>query len=442
MAHDVARPRGLSAPLNAAPHVVFARARQLRARLADPRSRAAFIYLGATVLARAGSIFLIPLYTRALDLDEYGLLALAQTIVVFLATPLSLGLNSSVVRQFYASASTEESTFRAGSSARWMIASTALVSAMLVAAGVWLPLDAPLGLPGSGRLLVVAAAGTALATLPVVYHRASQQPLRAAAFQLGEFCASLGAGLGLVLGLGRGLRGAVEALAVSGALMGTVAVVFVFARLPGRFDPAVLRSSLRFSVPLVPHGAANQVQQMSDRWVLRWNGLESALGSYALAGQVAIPVSMTIGAWNEAVTPSMGEVYRQGGTDGLIAALPRFLRTYLGMAALPAVAVIAALPVFWMILGDRFTSSLFLVPVLCVIMALECAYYPLSNVLFFADRPSSIVRVSVGSGILNVLLNVALIPVLGVWGAFVSRLLSMGARTVAVGMAVRTLARE
>ena len=143
MAHDVARPRGLSAPLNAAPHVVFARARQLRARLADPRSRAAFIYLGATVLARAGSIFLIPLYTRALDLDEYGLLALAQTIVGFLATPLSLGLNSSVVRQFYASASTEESTFRAGSSARWMIASTAVVSAMLVAAGVWLPLDAP-----------------------------------------------------------------------------------------------------------------------------------------------------------------------------------------------------------------------------------------------------------------------------------------------------------
>src|ERR1700746_554564 len=72
-------------------------AQRARRRVLGP----AGIYFGATLLARAGAVLLIPIYTRRLTREEYGDYALAQTMIAFLPTLLSLGLLSAMARYYY-----------------------------------------------------------------------------------------------------------------------------------------------------------------------------------------------------------------------------------------------------------------------------------------------------------------------------------------------------
>src|SRR5262245_14025817 len=59
------------------------------------------VYLAASILAKAGALVLIPLYTRKLSPDQYGDLVLAQVLVSILPTLLSWGLASAVGRFYF-----------------------------------------------------------------------------------------------------------------------------------------------------------------------------------------------------------------------------------------------------------------------------------------------------------------------------------------------------
>jgi O-antigen/teichoic acid export membrane protein len=189
----------------------------------------AAIYLGATILARAGAFVLIPLYTRRLTIEEYGEYALAQTLVQILPTFLSLGLVSAIARFYYDEKDVKVATQRVGSASRWMAALT-LGSATLLQVGVlafW-----PAGGRGvAGRwevsCVIWAAAGGALAAIPALYLRCAQRPLAASAFQVGQFVSIAGAGLFLVAGLDRGLRGAIEASALAYGIDGLVGLFYI-----------------------------------------------------------------------------------------------------------------------------------------------------------------------------------------------------------------------
>ena len=84
----------------------------------------AAVYLGASVLARAGSLILIPLYTRRLTLEEYGNYALFLTLLVFLSTFISAGLVSAIPSAYFSEQDRAEGKRRASEVARW----TAIVS--------------------------------------------------------------------------------------------------------------------------------------------------------------------------------------------------------------------------------------------------------------------------------------------------------------------------
>lgn len=64
------------------------------------RSPAA-VYSAASVLARAGSLLLIPFYTRRLTLEQYGKHALFLTLISFLATFLSIGLVAAIPTAYF-----------------------------------------------------------------------------------------------------------------------------------------------------------------------------------------------------------------------------------------------------------------------------------------------------------------------------------------------------
>lgn len=402
------------------------------------------VYLGATVLARAGAILLIPLYTRRLTTGEYGDYALAQTLIALLSTPLALGLHSAVARFYFEAKDLKKSIERASSVARWLILITVALSAVLQ---VGVLVAAPAGSQGiHGRwelsCILWAAAGSGIALIPGQYLRGAQRPFAGAGFQIGEFVLNIGAGLLLVLVLNRGLRGAVEAAALASCINGVMAIVFVGIALKGPLCRQTLREAIKFSLPFVPHALGNQVQFIADRWVMKLTGNDAALGVYALATQLTTPVSMTTQAWNTASTPQIGEVSRNEGAIGVAAHAYRYQRSYVLVTAAAALAVCVGLPVAAFVIGKNFSQALHVIPVICGILILESLYFANAVLVFYVDKPAVIPKITISAGILNVLLNVVFVPLFGIWGAILARSISMGLRSAAMWYAARSFLRQ
>ncbi len=406
----------------------------IRARLFSRRVGIASVYLGATVLARAGAVLLIPLYTRRLSLAEYGDYALAQTLISLLATPIALGLHAAVGRFYFDLNDLSASKERVGSAARWLVVVTIGIAALLELLVLAARPAGTHGIFGRWELscIVWGAAGASVGQVPPQYLKSAQRPFPAAAFQLTEFFLTVGSGLFMVLYLGRGFRGAVEAMAIAGLANGVIATGFVLIALKGPLSRVVLREAMRFSLPFIPHGVGNQVQFVADRWVMKLTGNETALGAYALASQLTTPVSMAIEAWHQASGPQIGEALRTGGIAEVSKRRFGYQRSYLLVGLATSLAVCVALPIAGLLVGKSFHAALWIAPLLCALIVMESLYLSNAVMLLYANEPAWLPKITIPAGALNVLLNAALVPFFGIGGALTSRAVAMGLRSGAM----------
>ncbi len=402
----------------------------------------AVVYLGAALLSRVGGFLLVPLYTRRLTLEEYGEYALFLTLLTFLSTFLSLGLVGAITKFYFSSADRDDGRARAAEVARWVIA-VCLTSGTILAITVWtLAPDAGVALWSRSTLLlaIVGGLGVAIGPIPSVLLRAEQRPYAAASFQLVQFATTIGAGLLFVLVLDRGYRGAIEAAAAGQAIAGLLAIAYVTALPRGAMSAATLRRALRFAVPFVPHFIAAWLQGAADRWIMNGAGYEAELGEYSLATQVASPVSMLVLAYNDSVGPTLGEHYRRGGLPEVRANLRgvrlRFLAAVLGVGGV----LVLALPAIALLVGEDFRSGLLLVPFVLLTLVPDPALYSADyHVVYYAGRTRVLGGATVIAALVNVALNLLLIPATGAWGAIAARFCAGATRAGIVHWAARTV---
>lgn len=397
------------------------------------RSNAA-IYLGGSVLSRIGSIILIPLYTRRLTPEDYGEYAIAVSFLTVLPHCLSLGLTAGLIRVFFAEKDPVLARARVGSVARGMFAiviATGLALALLTLLFVKAPL---VGVrPRLFPLLVAAAAGNAMAMVPEVYLRAAQRPKHTVALQLTSFLSSASLALVFVIVLGRGVVGLVEAAACSSALMAIIAIVFVRLSL-GRATRIVAETwdGLRVSLPLVPNVIAHWAQLTMDRWILTAYGASASLGTYYLAVQILSPITMVLAAWNDAQSARQGELYRAEGAAASYAQLGKTYRSYLAVALVPALGLVAGSPLLPLIIGPKFLGAIAIMPVLGAALVADAFYYPSANYLFFVGRTRLIPVATVVTTVLSTSMSILLLPRYGLPGLVACRFFGAALRAAAM----------
>ena len=276
------------------------------------------VYLAAAVLARVGSFVLVPLYTRKLSLAEYGDYALAQTFTMLLQTLLTSLFLTALSRLYFDAPTKAEAHERAAEVASWFAGAGAVFGVVLmglVFGATFLANLSHQAIPGPFHgwelsCIVAAGIGSALGSLPFLSMRLAERPMAASAFNLMQFGVTALSGIVLVVTLERGLRGAIEALAVSGLVSGISAIVFIARHYRFRLARKALNDAVRFSLPLLPDSIIQFLRSATDRWVLKSFGMTSDLGAYAVANQVLVPAGLVGRAWNDAEAVRIGELYR------------------------------------------------------------------------------------------------------------------------------------
>jgi O-antigen/teichoic acid export membrane protein len=406
-------------------------------------ARGSALYTLGTFLPRLGALLLLPVYTMTLDPAAFGVVSLMLSVSTLLAIVYRLGLDGALLRlhfdlspkerpRLYATLTTISVVVTIGASTLLGLAAAPFFSRLFTGIS-FLPF---------GLLTLAITSATALQYVPTVFYRATERPGRFLAYSGAIMVAGIMATVVFLVELRLGAVGALLGQLLGGIIGLLIGAVVLMRLRPLRFEPGLARSGLAFGLPLVPHSISGWILNVSDRWLL---GLllgvgaiqaQAAIGVYSLGYQLAQAVSLVALSFNAAWGPffyARGEsrhgpaLLREMTT--VVAALLGALAVALAVAGPEIIRVMA--PASWGSARDQAADVLRVVALASFIYSV---YFMVSSAIFLTRRTALLPLLTVSAGAANVVLNLLLIPRVGIMGAAWSTV--VGYTILAVGAAI------
>jgi O-antigen/teichoic acid export membrane protein len=389
------------------------------------------IYLAVSVASKGVSVLLIPTYTSHLSRADYAAYGLAQTIVWIAPALMSLALSNALSRFYFDHTDAEPRDRVMGSIAVAIIAS-ALGTALLAQAIVQILPKSPVSVLSKPQLTCVlwTCAAAPVAEISMSYFRVSERAGRFAAVNLGGFALTVATTLYMMVLRNRGLDGLLYGMLAGQLGPAAFSIYFTWRALRPKLDWSLFVEAARYSIPFIPHMVGNALMIGVDRWALEYYAMRDDLGLYTLATQLSMPVMLATSAWNEASSPRFIAAWRDGGEPAARKALPRVIFGFLLSGFVALVAILVAMPILRRFVGARFQGAFPLVPWVGLSWIIGTLFSAFVNVLTLRKTSRIIPVLTFASVVVNVLLNFALVPRWGVYGAILATGLAFAFRNL------------
>ncbi len=277
---------------------------------------------------------------------------------------------------------------------------------------------------GMGDIVAIAAWIAFYDALTVIPYAALRMARKARRFAMTKFAVivvNVIANLVLVVGMKQGIMGVFIAGMIS-SIVGVFLVAPEIAQfLRTRFDTSLLREMLAFGLPTIPSGFAAMMLQVIDRPIMQLMAGADEVGMYQANFRLALPMMMMVTMFEYAWKPfflshSSGKeartLFPRVLTYFTVACSLVFLSTSLLMeyvVRMPFVGGRFINPIYW--------SGLGIIPI--ILLAYFCLgiYTNLTAGIYIRKRTKYLpIATGVAAGV-KVVLNLALIPLIGMWGA-------------------------
>jgi O-antigen/teichoic acid export membrane protein len=391
-------------------------------------STSSTIYTAGLIALRFGGLLLIPLYWRYLTPADYGILAAATVVTNFLAVFLGLAVSESITRFYHAWPEHER---RAHVGTLWMLdwASSIAIGLPIAIWGGSLVQLAARQVPFAPylQLAVISAVLASLTTAPTTLLRVQERPRLYVTCSAVSFLIRTVSAIVLVVGLGRGPRGVLEADVIAGLAMVPVWSAIMLRSATPSWRMATVRSGLEYSLPLVPGVFTESLMWTLDRFVLEKNVALSALGLYTVADSLGGVVRIVSGGLKTAWLPfaTRAAVERADGPS-VIARAATFY--FFGTTAVALGVALLAEDVVAVIGVPAYFAAAPLVPFFVVTNALISLLPPAVTGLGTARRTGYASGAAVAQFVVGLAALLTFVPRWGIYGALAAVGLSTAVR--------------
>lgn len=393
-----------------------------------------FLYFAATLVNRALNILLLPILTRFLGPADYGILSVTGSIALFLGLVASLSLENVVLLFHY---QLEPAQFRRFMSAVLLfLIVEPLVLVGLISVIGWKFGEAFFPQVPWRPYLELAVWITYVGVLPAVLLallRAKQWPLMHSLYTIGSAVVTAALTIYLVAFRRWQVLGSLWAQLIGGTIASVVACFALrqYCRMSPRpeFDWRQLRVGIRLSLPYLPYAVSIWLLNISDRWILSRYCSMADVGIYSLAYSVGL-LMIAVG---QSMASAFGPQYYEKIGDrafrdqlprlaGIYSLVPTWIALALSLMA-PELLRIAATPPFY--------GAARLIPFITLAYWIHIAIYQLQIlVLEYHRRQKWLIWLSTPAAVLNIGLNLALIPLFPQHGIFVAAFSTIAGFTV------------
>ena len=379
-------------------------------------------YLAGNFMVQGLAFISIPILTRLLNPDDYGMIAVFISMVAIFSILLGLNFQGSINRKFY---ETDDSFGEFIYSSTRFIFFFALVLAsvcVLFSSYISAFFDAP------KQVFFMALAVSFLSIFRNIYFsflQASMQSRRFAILSFIQALAILLLGVGLILWLSekRYLGKLIANLAVVVAFF-----VFSIVQLKKLEKPkwafVHVRYALHLGVPLIPHTLSHFILSSFDRIIINQLKDASQTGLYSLAYNVGSLLMVVVGGLNNAWVPIFFKNLNEGKYDeiqrksDIYALIIIFCAFSISMFAREVVMVMAS---------PQYYAALHIIPVIVLSSVFIFLYQLCVNYTFYVKKNIWISINTLLCGGLNIGLNYMFIPRYGytaaAWTTLVSYIL-------------------
>ncbi len=368
------------------------------------------------VLTAVLGIFLLPLYTAHLAPNQYGLYDMGNAVMSIAMLLVALEIAQGAARYYCE----DDDPLR-----RREYFSTALLFTLGAFALLWIValLAAPhlakplLGPDASADTLVLVATAAAAAAGFRLGQAQLRWMLRPRAFlACSLFQVALGTAVAAVLVVywDHGAHGLIWGLVIGNGA-GFALTMWLGRRGIGmHWSSTRLREMLAFSLPLVASSGAVWIALYVDRLAIKELMTMADVGRYGVAYRFAAAVDLLMFGFDKAFVPLLYANYRDPNTKVALVKLLRILIVAGGAILLLLAAVSHEL--LYMLVAPAYRDGANLVPVLAASVLLT-RLGSIGPGLWIASRTGLVAGINIGVAIINLLLNLLLIPVLGVMGS-------------------------
>ena len=393
-------------------------------------------YSIGSLLVTAASFISFPILTRLFSVDEYGILSLIAATLTLLVGIAKLGIPHSLVR-FYAEidkgqrGTTKQQYF---STVLLGMAGTGLVTAVLwavlsqmIPASWWNSAAVPGLLLVTAVLVFIRVVSSGLAK----YLRAQQRSALYSLYAVLRKYTELGVILGTVFFLVSGLVGFYMAT-IAAELLAITVLGWIIIRCTSisvrAFDPQLFRAMLAFGIPMIAYEMGGILLNVGDRYVIQAMLGTADLGIYAAAYNLCDYVQIIfVASVGQAIVPMFVSIWEEQGEAETKRFIERSLHFYLLVgAALVAGLTAVGAESLSVLASEKYREGHRIVVYVMAALVIDGAGTIFGAGLYIFKQTRLMMWLVVGCALLNIALNLVLIPWLRIEGAAVATLVSYG----------------
>lgn len=381
------------------------------------------IYGISTIIGRFLGFLLIPFYTNVFATGEFGIQANVYAYIAFINILFIYGMDAAYMK--FASTAAASEKKKIFSTAYYLLSSTTIIFGLLLYI-LRIPLSSLMAIPENYLklfyyLIFIVALDT-IAIVPFAKLRLERKAAQYTVIKFINIIINLALNFYLILKMKMGI----EAIFISNLAASLFSFLALqpetFKSLSLVFDKEIMKKIIVFGIPYLPGALAATVVNVVDRPVVLAMTNESTLGiyqaNYKLGIFMMLFVTMFQYAWqpfflNNAKEKNAKEIFSKILTLFLLVTSVIWIVLTLFIDDLARIE-------FWhgkTIIGAKYLSGLPIVPIILLAYLFNGLYYNFQAGIYIEEKTKYFPYVTGAGALINVVVNILLIPVFGIMGA-------------------------
>lgn len=381
------------------------------------------IYTFVLVLQNATSFFLLPLYTSYLTPEDYGIVAVVNSIIGILTIFFTLSLNGAANRFYFAYKDNLEKLKRF-----WGSLFVATILNSIILGSLFYLFRSVLLQPFAGQVqfspyILLGLISVTLNPAFLFFQSCIQATQNGKQFAVQNFLFFL---LNLLLTIifvtqcDYGAMGVLLARAITTIIFFILTLILFLPKIKIGINRDDLKTGFKYSLPLLPHSLFGWTYSTIDRLLINKIRTTAEVGLYNIGAQFGLVMNILTDSVNKAYAPWFFEKLLEGssGKKSIVKVSAILVLAY----SFIALCLSLFSPELVMLMTKSgFHSAWFTIPFISFSSVFGGIYYVVCNSLF-VKKTYLVPFVTFSSAIFSIILNLLLIPRFGMIGAAISGL--------------------
>ena len=364
-----------------------------------------YIYMIGEIIPKMLGLLLLPIMTRYLTPEDYGIIAYVDAIIIFIFVFSVMSLNSYILREYFELKDKVKQEKLIGNFFLFLIIYNFI--SVFIFIGLLSLLLNFLDLQFDFfHIMLLALIGNffeIFSIFPQIIYRIQEKAIPYIYFTISKTSLQMGSIIVLLIYLDQGVLSKYYGVLGVNALFAIISLYIVSKNATFSFDMTQIKEGLKFSLPLVIGALSFLILDVSDRFILKQYVSLSDLGLYSIAYTLGFAVNVIINGSYKAFEPLL---FKEAKQDNFINSFYAIKKQYLFLVFTTGLLVIMfSQELLYFMTSEKFYEAYYLVPFI-VLAAISKGIYMLYAVLLMIQKKTKLLSQAVLLGaIVNIGIN-------------------------------------